>query len=356
MPREDDNRQLDITNLEALKDYLKKFVPDLEPYWNDFVRDVLNTDAGLAIINGLMTAAIFSTGSVPSVFMPFIYSAISYLTNRGAATYRDQVFKERDKLAKVAQEEKSSQEDRKVIPIQPIVDSASKETFQGFDDGNVCLFGVTQSGKTTAFITWLYTDLITDFDLFILIGSDLLKKDKVEEIRTAVQYALMKQGKEYNTDVFAFYNRTQLDDGIDFATTNSGKKKLVFFDDIQLDNSSSNFQKVALFTQECKHANCTVFTSMHMTYNDKGAEIIRSSAKYFCLFNQHEQNFNRLLGIEKGNRLWRKYNLISDLHERVLIHDVVNRKNFFGTFPYTRMDPLINSEASNDLSSIPMQI
>ena len=191
-----------------------------------------------------------------------------------------------------------------------------------------------------------------------LLAKEMLSKlkDKVEEIRTAVQYALMKQGKEYNTDVFAFYNRTQLDDGIDFATTNSGKKKLVFFDDIQLDNSSSNFQKVALFTQECKHANCTVFTSMHMTYNDKGAEIIRSSAKYFCLFNQHEQNFNRLLGLDKGNRLWRKYNLISDLHERVLIHDVVNRKNFYGTYPYTRMDPLINSEATNDLAPMPVQI
>jgi len=317
-------------------------------YFEDVLKDIVTTDTA-GYLSFLADVAIWTTGRIPIYLKPFVSGFKNYMINRFDKTYKDTLYEERDKLKDVSETEKEKKEANPLIPIQPQLEQASKDTFSGFEDGNVCLFGVTQSGKTTAFITWLYTDLISDFDLFILIGSDLLKADKVQEIRTAVQYALMKQGVEYNDNCFAFYNRTQLDDGIDFATTNSGRKKLVFFDDIQLDTSSKNFEKVALFTQECKHANCRVFTSMHMTFNDKGAEIIRSSAKYFCLFNQHEQNFNRLLNLDKGNRLWRKYNLIPDLHDRLLIHDIVKRTNYFGTYPYARMDPLINSDGTNDL-------
>ena len=281
-----------------------------------------------------------SISLLPYWLQPLGIALTQYSVDAGNSLYKTALF------AALRDTDISNKEQKtQTRPTQQPIEQVSKEKFEGFKEGNVVLFGVTQSGKTTNFVTWLYNGLISNFDMFVLVGSDLLKEESIQQIRTGIQYALMEQGKEYNNDVFAYFNRSQIEDAIDFATSkNSDKKKLVFFDDIQLDGNGRRFDRVALFTQEAKHANVTVYTSLHMSFNDKAAEIIRSSAKYFCLFNQHEQNFNRLLKLEKGSKLWRKYNLISDIHERVVIHEIITNKNFFGTWPYSRMDPLIHSE------------
>jgi len=303
-----------------------------------YARDIKKEDLISEIVKQVgITGSVYS---LPYWLQPVAIALINYSTDASNALYKTSLYSAlRD--ADISNKELK----KETRPVQGPIEAISKEKFEGFKEGNVVLFGVTQSGKTTNFVTWLYNGLITNFDMFILVGSDLLKEESIQQIRTGIQYALMEQGKEFNTDVFAYFNRSQIEDAIDFATSkNADKKKLVFFDDIQLDGNGRRFDKVALFTQEAKHANVTVYTSLHMSFNDKAAEIIRSSAKYFCLFNQHEQNFNRLLKLEKGNKLWRKYNLIADIHERVVIHELVTNKNFFGTWPYSRMDPLIHTE------------
>ena len=324
-------------------EYLKNIFSD--SLYEDFARQVRNTDTSDIISNalyGISAGAALST--LPAVLQPFAQAMLFWIKNTADKNRKQKVYDELYKLQDVANKESTKIAKESSDVRAPRVEESSIEKFDKFDEGNIVLFGVTQSGKTTNFITWCFNDLISNFDLFILVGSDLLKNESIQEMRTGIQYALMKQDKEFNDNVFAFFNRTQLDDAIDFASQNKSAKKLVFFDDIQLDGSGRKFDKVALFTQECKHAGCTVVTSLHMSFNDKGAEIIRSSARYFALFNQPEQNFNRLLKLEKGNRLWRKYNMIVDIHERILIHDNVTGKNFFGTWPYSRMDPLIASE------------
>lgn len=315
---------------------------ELEKTFDKYKASDLLANLGIDLAKGVAVAS-----------LPYPYNilgmAIGNLVKTGRQEYMKIINDELFKYKESALTESAKKEREKPIRVQPKIEQASKETFEGFGEGNVILFGVTQSGKTTSFVTWLYNDLIKEFDMCILVGSDLLKQDKIQEIRTGVQYALMKQSKEYNQDVFAFFNRNQLDDALDFAIQkNTDKRKIIFFDDIQLDNARK-FDKVAMFTQECKHAKCTAYVSMHMTFNDKSAEIIRSSAKYFAMFNQHEQNFNRLLKLEKGNRLWRKYNGIVDIHDRVLIHDITTSKNFYGSFPYARMDPLIASDDDGNL-------
>ena len=317
-----------------------------------YAREIRREDALTEVFRLLAQTA--SIATLPYYLQPLANQLILYAGDVGNSLYKTSLFaalRDTD-IAKLEERKKLGQ----TRPIQGPLEQPSKEKFEGFKEGNVVLFGVTQSGKTTNFITWLYNGLISNFDLFILVGSDLLKEESIQQIRTGIQYALMEQGKEFNNDICAYYNRSQIEDAIDFATSKNGdKKKLVFFDDIQLDGNGRRFDKVALFTQEAKHANVTVYTSLHMSFNDKAAEIIRSSAKYFVLFNQHEQNFNRLLKLEKGNKLWRKYNLIADIHERVVIHDIVTANNYFGTWPYSRMDPLIHNENENIAQPQPQQ-
>ena len=306
--------------------------------------NTFGTDAVISILEGVADTA--SAKFLPYWARPLARLMSGFVANTASSINRAELL-EQLKTSIASQQDEAK---KGTIGLQPEMERGSKENFGGFDEGNVVLFGVTQSGKTTSFVTWLYNEMITNYDMCVLIGSDLLKSEKIQEIRTAIQYGLYKQSKEFNQDVFSFFNRSQIDDGIDFATSReTSKQKLVFFDDIQLDNSTRKFDKVALFTQEAKHAKCTVYTSLHMSFNDKAAEIIRSSAKYFVLFNQHEQNFNRLLKLEKGNRLWRKYNMIVDIHERVLIHEIVTGKNFYGTWPYNRMDPLIASDEEGNM-------
>ena len=308
-----------------------------------YAREIRREDVVTEIFRLLGQTA--SLAALPYYLQPIANQMIMYAGDTANQLYKTSLFAAlRD--ADISKLEDAKRKDSR--PGQPALDAISKEKFAGFKEGNVVMFGVTQSGKTTNFVTWLYNGIITNFDMFILVGSDLLKEESIQQIRTGVQFALMEEGKEFNDDVFAYFNRSQIEDAIDFATSkNSDKRKLVFFDDIQLDGNGRRFDKVALFTQEAKHANVTVYTSLHMSFNDKAAEIIRSSAKYFVLFNQHEANFNRLLKLEKGNKLWRKYNLIADIHERIVINDISTNSNYFGTWPYARLDPLIHDENEN---------
>lgn len=225
--------------------------------------------------------------------------------------------------------------------LQKNLQKGTSDVFKGFEPKkHICLIGSTDSGKTTNTVTMLLKNRIFSyFDTFILCASGL-DGQNFENFRKASMWNLMTRKKDV-TNTFAYFKNDDVQKCIDFISDpdKRNKQKLVFFDDQQA-ISSKNIKTVGDFVMQAKNTNASLIVSLHQGYSQGPEKKIRDACQYMILFNQTEDTFNRLLGLKVGNALWKKYSLISNKYERVIIYDVNERSLWYGTGNYERFDTI----------------
>lgn len=236
------------------------------------------------------------------------------------------------------------------LPPKDKIINHNLEKFSGFEKKkHIALIGTTDSGKTTSFCSFLFNGLFKEFDSFVLVGSDLMTKSQIDPIRESCLYNLQVLQNKETLNKFSYYKSTQMENALNFmGNENRELIKLGFIDDSQL-SGSKQINEISNFINQAKNANCGIALSLHEGFKEKAEQTIRDACKYKVLFNQTEVTFNRLLNLQKGNMLWKKYNMIQDLYDRVLIYDRDTQKSYYGFYPYLRMDPLINNADSDKI-------
>jgi hypothetical protein len=189
-------------------------------------------------------------------------------------------------------------------------------------DSQTALIGRTNSGKTAFFQKFLLTDFIEPFDSFFLIEAGLNPK-QAHNIRKAALYNMRITNKQKENDEMTAYYTT---DDVSKAITNINsisheKKKLVLFDDTQVNMSNGDFMEVAKYLSVAKNANATCFVSLHNAYGKEAEIKARDACRYFVLFNINEQQFNKIQDLTTGNKRWDKYNSMLNKYDRVVIYD-----------------------------------
>jgi len=100
---------------------------------------------------------------------------------------------------------------------------------------HVALIGSTTAGKTTFMIRMLLDDKFADYDQFVLSESGI-KGETVTNIEKAAQFEVRIKNKGQIDDKFmVYYKSHDVDDVVRFCLNeDKDRKKLVFFDDIQV--------------------------------------------------------------------------------------------------------------------------
>lgn len=220
----------------------------------------------------------------------------------------------------------------------------TNKTFPGFQPHlHIGIFGATNSGKTTNTITQTYKGLFNFVDMVMLNGGEADAKN-IENYHRAYLSVIQLEKHQDPTNKFAYFGPSDRQKVYMMAKDPkySSMQKLVIFDDAQASSNKSN-DEMANFVVEAKNANCTCMIMMHFAYNGEVAKKIRGSCSYYVLYNQTESDFNRILGLSAGNPLWKKYSMISDKLDRVLIFDKHEREYYYGTLNYADFNPVVPS-------------
>ena len=230
----------------------------------------------------------------------------------------------------------------KLPPSSGPKNEKTNKTFPGFQPHlHIGIFGATNSGKTTNTITQTYKGLFNFVDMVLLNGGEADAKN-IENYHRAYLSVIQLEKHQDPTNKFAYFGPTDRQKVYMMAKDPkySSLQKLVIFDDAQSSSNKSN-DEMASFVIEAKNANCTCMIMMHFAYNGEVAKKIRGSCSYFVLYNQTESDFNRILGLNAGNPLWKKYSMISDKLDRVLIFDKHEREYYYGTLNYADFNPVV---------------
>ncbi|MEI7669633.1 MAG: hypothetical protein WCJ33_06095 [Pseudomonadota bacterium] len=180
--------------------------------------------------------------------------------------------------------------------------------------GNTAIFGHTNSGKTNFVMKCLYFDKFDDYDMFIYVKhtSAAQVTNNVEQIReAAISDLILNKNKdpEEANENFLFFRDYQVEASIQFCESEQAKskKKIIFFDDIQVGSDASGSKKnMALITNfmgRCKHANTEVILAIHKNFDD--TKDTRGEANNIVALNLSERDFNTLFGLKSGNVYWR---------------------------------------------------
>jgi hypothetical protein len=180
--------------------------------------------------------------------------------------------------------------------------------------GNTAIFGHTNSGKTNFVMKCLYFDKFEDYDMFIYVKhtSPAQITNNVEQIREAAITDLIlnkNKGEDYANENFLFFRDFQVEESIQFCESEQtkGKKKIIFFDDIQVGSDASGSKKnMALITNfmgRCKHANTETILAIHKNFDD--TKDTRGETNNIVALNLSERDFNTLFGLKTGNVYWK---------------------------------------------------
>jgi len=320
-------------------------VPEI---YRGIANDIVNSLSGLYssdVIIELIRALI--NGTIISSNLPFGLKILAntitnFVANKGSEIWKKKLYQELYEQGDKAKLE--SQNKQKIRPVLPgVAPEDRSQIFPGFQQlTHTALIGSTNSGKTTWLTTkMLQNGVIPEFDIFVLIGSDYMNNENIQPIRKAVMYHLKETEKPFDNNVFFYFKASEIQDAIAFASSSyTDKQKLMFFDDIQISNHAS---AMGNFSQQAKNHKCTLFISMHVAFSKQTDIMIRGACRYYVLFNQNENTFNRLTDQRVGNALWRQYNLITDKYERVIIYDTETKKAYAGVNKMHLLNPLINN-------------
>lgn len=207
--------------------------------------------------------------------------------------------------------------------------------------GNTSIFGHTNSGKTNFVMKCLYFDKFEPYDMFIYVKhtSPAQVTNNVEQIReAAISDLLLNKGKEenYANENFLFFRDFQVEEAIQFCESEQtkGKKKIIFFDDIQVGSDASGSKKnMALITNfmgRCKHANTETILAIHKNFDD--TKDTRGETNNLVALNLSERDFNTLFGLKTGNVYWKTIHMKEGKYSKGAIYTSGDQKYYDQNF------------------------
>jgi hypothetical protein len=319
-------------------------LPSIPPEWREFFREYVRDASDWALISEFLAAGANATAIYILWSKPYLLYPVMALINKSKDFLRSGAEKiDVDKLAKAV-----PGRPQQTIGMQaPLINKETQDAFPGFASNNhVVIIGSTSSGKTTNTITMLLKPMFKEFDLFVYTASSL-SEGKINEVRQAVLYNLQIEQQKEAENSFVYFKETQVNDSINYLSTQRrDSKKLAFFDDMQI-AAEKDMSKIAGFIHQAKNADVQMIVSLHRAFGSKEEIKIREACRYYILYNANEDVFNRLLGLKTGNTLWKKYALIEEKFDRIIIYDKEERKSYYGTHKYLQFDPLIEKGQTN---------
>jgi hypothetical protein len=320
-------------------------LPTIPPEWREYFRDYVREASDWALISEFIAAGANAAAIMTLWPKPYLLYPVMALIGRTKDFLRSGA--ETIDAKKLAQSVPG-----KPLPTigtqAPLVNKETGDSFPGFASNNhVVIIGSTSSGKTTNTITMLLKpQLFSQFDCFVYTASSL-SEGKINEVRQAALYNLQVEQSKDAENAFVYFKETQVNDSINFLSTQRREaKKLAFFDDMQI-AAEKDMGKIAGFIHQAKNADVQMIVSLHRAFGSKEEIKIREACRYYILYNANEDVFNRLLGLKTGNSLWKKYSLIEEKFDRIIIYDKEERKSYYGTHKYLQFDPLIEKGATN---------
>lgn len=320
-------------------------LPTIPPEWVTYFRDSVRDASDWAAITeffaaGANAAAIYLLAPKPWLLAPamMLISRTKDAVRKGAETID----------FKKAQQSVPGKPIQTVGTQPALINKETGDAFPGFAENNhVVIIGSTSSGKTTNTITMLLKpQLFTNFDIFVYTASSL-SEQKIEQVRQAALCNLQLEQKKPAENSFIYFKENQVNDSINFLSTQRrDTQKLAFFDDMQI-AAEKDLNKIAGFIHQAKNAQVQMVVSLHRAFGSRDEIKIREACRYYILYNANEDVFNRLLGLKTGNTLWKKYSLIEEKFDRILIYDKEERKSYYGTHKYLQFDPLIEKGQTN---------
>jgi hypothetical protein len=343
---------MDNLRLPAQDGWMRQIIAQIPEGYRGMANDLINTVANVypsdvvaLILSGLATGVVST--QLPFAVQPVAHALTNAIINKGSDIYKKDAYQKAYESIDKAKLESTDKNEKKLVrTLAPTAPEDRSQIFPGFETlAHTALIGSTNSGKTTLLTSYLYNiadkNIMPEFDQFILIGSDYMNNEKIQPIRRAVMWNLLENKKPYQEDVFAYFKASQINDAVAMVSSaNTDKKRIMFFDDIQISNHA---QSLGNFAQQAKNFNCSLFISMHVAYSKNTEIMIRGACRYYILLNQNENTFNRLTEQKVGNSLWRQYNLIEDKYERVLIYDTETKKAYAGVNKFHLLNPLVNT-------------
>lgn len=319
----------------------------------------LGSFASKDFVNFVRTALIYSP---PITFLPYpMRIVLNHLSQYAVDSIYDKGSEEKlmelfqndfltylDKVRKEYEEQHPLSKTLQQVPYQQMTNA---RTFKGFEPNrHIIFFGSTTAGKTTEFIREMLTQgIFTDFEQFLLVDTGL-KQDMTQNIFKAAAHNMRVERKmEKDDKQLVYYKPHQVKEAIHhLAEVDRDKKKLAFFDDVQVQANKKDWVELSKFFSVAKNANVQLCIALHHGF-DKGEEIqIRSAAGYYVMMNVENRMFNTLLGLQgSDNAEWKAFTKSPDKYERVAIYDKDNKKLYNKDFG--DMIPLLNNHGNRNI-------
>lgn len=207
--------------------------------------------------------------------------------------------------------------------------------------GNTTIFGHSNAGKTNFVCKMLYFNKVEPFDIFVYVKhtSEAQTTNNIEKVREASVSNMILFGNKEDTEAnesYLFFRDFQVEEAIRFCESDvaRGKKKLIFFDDIQvgsdMNGARRNMSNITNFMGRCKHADTTVILAIHKNFDD--TKDARGEAINMIAMNLNEKDFNFLFGLKAGNEIYKVNSAKNNKFDRVVIFTSGDKKYYNGNF------------------------
>lgn len=151
-------------------------------------------------------------------------------------------------------------------------------------------YGTTNTGKTFKMKTLLVDGIIDiDFEEFIYVG----RPEQMEELAKAYAAYLTQKGKNPDAGKMKYFGYTEMK--VALAYLNAKHSKIVFFDDIFIQNPKFK-QQIASFINQAKNANNTVFLTVHEAYGEQPEKSVRRACVWYAMCCLNSAEISKLTG------------------------------------------------------------